>query len=34
MVRLTAISNFGNNKVKARQHTGGADDETGGAKNN
>jgi iron complex outermembrane receptor protein len=32
VARLTAIYNFGNNKVKTRQHTGGADDETGRAK--
>jgi hypothetical protein len=34
MARLTAVYNFGNNRVKARQHTGGAGDETGRAKNN
>ena len=34
VARLTATYNFGNTKVKARQHQSGADDEAGRAKSN
>lgn len=34
VARLTATYNFGNSKIKVKQHTSGADDEAGRAKNN